>query len=80
MTSRPGQDGTREPEMQAMQKNAPSQSITMHELLQMMIQKRASDMHITTGVPPMFRVDGQLVAGPQKSLGPGTARHWRTPC
>jgi len=70
MTSRPGQDGTREPEMQAMQKNAPSQSITMHELLQMMIQKRASDMHITTGVPPMFRVDGQLVAGPQKSLGP----------
>jgi len=51
-------------------KAASGQAITMHELLQMMIQKRASDMHITVGVPPMFRVDGQLLAGPQKALGP----------
>ena len=68
MTNRAGQGDT--PEGQAGPKGASAQTITMHELLQMMIQKRASDMHITTGVPPMFRVDGQLVAGPQKSLGP----------
>jgi twitching motility protein PilT len=68
MTNRAGQGDTSEG--QAGPKGASAPTITMHELLQMMIQKRASDMHITTGVPPMFRVDGQLVAGPQKALGP----------
>src|SRR5262245_17016077 len=67
MTNRPGHDGSA---AHRDQKNGPGQTLTMHELLQMMMQKRASDMHITTGLPLMFRVDGQLVAGPQKSLGP----------
>jgi twitching motility protein PilT len=49
---------------------AGGQPVTMHELLQLMIQRRASDMHITVGVPPMFRVDGQILAGPHHPLGP----------
>ncbi len=32
----------------------------LHELLQIMVQKRASDLHITTGTPPQLRVDGIL--------------------
>jgi twitching motility protein PilT len=44
--------------------------ISMHDLLHQMISKRASDMHLTAGVPPMFRVDGNLVAGPYKPLKP----------
>ncbi|OGW62457.1 MAG: type IV pili twitching motility protein PilT [Nitrospirae bacterium RBG_16_64_22] len=33
----------------------------LHQLLQTMIEKGASDLHITTGSPPQLRVDGKLV-------------------
>jgi twitching motility protein PilT len=32
--------------------------VNLRELLQEMIDKKASDLHITAGVPPMLRVDG----------------------
>jgi len=32
----------------------------MHQLLKAMIDKGASDLHVTTGAPPMLRVDGKL--------------------
>lgn len=32
----------------------------MHQLLKAMIEKGASDLHITTGSPPQFRLDGKL--------------------
>jgi twitching motility protein PilT len=35
--------------------------ITLRQLLEEMTQKRASDLHLTAGVPPEFRIDGQLV-------------------
>ena len=35
--------------------------VNMHDLLKEMITKKASDLHLTAGVPPMFRVDGQLL-------------------
>ena len=34
--------------------------VTLRELLQEMNQKGASDLHITAGVPPEFRVDGLI--------------------
>ncbi|UCF07068.1 MAG: type IV pilus twitching motility protein PilT [bacterium] len=34
--------------------------INLRDLLQEMIEKKASDLHITAGVPPMLRVDGVL--------------------
>ena len=34
--------------------------LNLRELLQEMIEKRASDLHITAGIPPMLRVDGLL--------------------
>jgi twitching motility protein PilT len=34
--------------------------VNLRDLLQEMIDKRASDLHITAGVPPMLRVDGIL--------------------
>jgi twitching motility protein PilT len=34
--------------------------IELQELLQMAIEKQASDVHITTGSPPQLRVDGEL--------------------
>jgi twitching motility protein PilT len=33
---------------------------TLPELLQTMIQMRASDLHLTTGTPPQIRIDGAL--------------------
>jgi twitching motility protein PilT len=44
----------------------------MHDLLQEMITRKASDLHLTAGVPPMFRVDGQLMASTYRVLKPET--------
>jgi twitching motility protein PilT len=35
--------------------------VELQKLLEMMVEKKASDLHITTGTPPQFRVDGKLV-------------------
>ncbi|GAB4387780.1 MAG: type IV pilus twitching motility protein PilT [Thermodesulfovibrionales bacterium] len=35
---------------------------SLYELLKEMIDRGASDLHITTGTPPRFRIDGRLVA------------------
>jgi twitching motility protein PilT len=35
--------------------------INLHQLLRAMIDKGASDMHITTGSPPLLRIDGAIV-------------------
>jgi twitching motility protein PilT len=34
---------------------------TLHQLLKAMLDKKASDLHITTGSPPQLRIDGDLV-------------------
>jgi twitching motility protein PilT len=44
--------------------------ISMHELLGLMYEKGASDLHITTGVPPTIRIDGRLVPLPSEALMP----------
>ncbi len=33
----------------------------LHQLLKAMIEKSASDLHLTTGSPPQLRIDGRLV-------------------
>jgi len=43
-------------------------------LLKEMVERRASDLHITPGVPPQFRVDGVLVPCEQDELTPERAR------
>src|SRR4051812_28788679 len=44
--------------------------INMSDLLLMMVQKRASDLHLTSGVAPVLRVDGQMVPTPFETLTP----------
>src|SRR5258708_22399407 len=34
---------------------------SLHQLLRTMIEKGASDMHITTGTPPLLRIDGSIL-------------------
>ena len=35
--------------------------VNLHQLLKAMIEKGASDMHITTGSPPLLRIDGAVM-------------------
>lgn len=43
---------------------------TAHELLTLMIERRASDLHLTAGSPPLFRVDGRLIAFSPEKIAP----------
>jgi len=36
-------------------------SVDLRELLQLVVEKNASDLHLTDGEPPILRVDGELV-------------------
>jgi twitching motility protein PilT len=42
---------------------------TMHDLLKQMLDLFASDLHLTAGSPPMFRIDGKLVPMSADKLG-----------
>ncbi len=44
--------------------------INLPGLLKAMLEHRASDLHVTSGNPPCFRVDGQVVRTKLKSLSP----------
>ncbi len=44
--------------------------VTMHELLKKMSDLQASDLHLTAGSPPLFRVDGRLVPTEAEKLTP----------
>jgi len=35
--------------------------VSLHQLLKVMVEKGATDLHVTTGTPPQIRVDGRLV-------------------
>ena len=47
---------------------------TLHELLQLIIEKGASDLHITTGTPPQLRIDGKLVPLDLPQMGPSETK------
>ncbi len=44
--------------------------ISIHELLGIMYEKGASDLHVTTGIPPTIRIDGRLLPLPVEPLTP----------
>jgi twitching motility protein PilT len=47
---------------------------SIYDLLKVMIEKGASDLHITTGSPPRLRVDGKLVPLDYPSLAPAETK------
>ncbi|MBI3292061.1 MAG: PilT/PilU family type 4a pilus ATPase, partial [Elusimicrobia bacterium] len=44
--------------------------LNMNDLLILLMEKRASDLHLTAGAPPMLRVDGELMPTPFEKLSP----------
>ncbi len=52
--------------------------MTLAELFQYAVQEKASDIHITVGVPPIIRKDGQLIRiGQERLMPPDTQRFVR---
>ncbi|MDP2167659.1 MAG: type IV pilus twitching motility protein PilT [Thermodesulfovibrionales bacterium] len=47
---------------------------TLYDLLKLMMEKGASDLHITTGTPPRLRIDGRLVPIHGESMGPADTK------
>ncbi len=48
--------------------------MNLRELLGQMIEKGASDLHISAGLPPMFRVDGDIMRFGEDRVSPEMAR------
>ncbi len=46
----------------------------LHQLLKAMIEKGASDLHITTNSPPQLRIDGKLVALKMPPISPAETK------
>lgn len=44
--------------------------VTLHQLLRAVVEKGASDLHITTGTPPQLRIDGSLLPLKTPPLSP----------
>jgi twitching motility protein PilT len=44
--------------------------ITLRELLELMVKRKASDLHLTVGAPPVIRIDGKLVKTDYEILSP----------
>jgi len=44
--------------------------VTLYEMLSEMVRRRASDVHLQAGAPPMMRVDGKLIPFEEKPLTP----------
>ena len=44
--------------------------VTLRQLLEDMVSRRASDLHLTAGVPPEFRVDGSIVPADYEVMSP----------
>ncbi len=46
----------------------------LHQLLKAMVEKAASDLHVTTGSPPQLRIDGKLVPLKTPPLSPADTK------
>jgi twitching motility protein PilT len=57
--------------------NTPSQplQLNLHQLLRAVVEKGASDLHITTGTPPQLRIDGSLLPLKTPPLSPVDTKH-----
>ena len=53
-----------------MSQSADGLRVNLHQLLKAMIEKGASDMHITTGSPPLLRIDGSIMPLKLPPMGP----------
>lgn len=66
------EDATPQPER--MEGARPIGDLHIDEILRMAIERKASDIHLTVGLPPMIRLDGDIVPLPFEALKPADTR------
>ena len=49
--------------------------VNLHQLLRAVVEKGASDLHITTGTPPQLRIDGSLLPLKTAPLTPNDTKN-----
>jgi len=64
------EDSTLEEDKVATEMGTGAKEYSMNELFEEVIEKNASDLHISVGYPPIIRVDGELVDVGEKLLTP----------
>lgn len=52
----------------------PLAGVHLDEILRMAVERKASDVHITAGLPPMIRLDGEVVPLPYETVDPVQAQ------
>ena len=64
-----------EPEYERIQEDVkPIKDVHLDEVLTMAVERKASDVHITSGLPPMMRLDGDVLPLPYQKLGEKEAK------
>lgn len=58
----------------SMENAQPLNGVHIDDILRMAVERKASDVHITVGLPPMVRVDGEIVPLPYVPLEAQDAR------
>ncbi len=53
-----------------VKRSGPGGTVTMRELLEEMVRRKASDLHLTAGLPAQFRIDGEIVSSDSEPLSP----------
>ncbi|MCL4513943.1 MAG: hypothetical protein M1421_08060, partial [Candidatus Eremiobacteraeota bacterium] len=48
--------------------------VQIEDLLRLMVEKGASDLHLKAGSPPMLRIDGELIPAGYEMLTPDHLR------
>lgn len=63
------------PEERAVEADAqPVHDVHLDDILRLAIDRKASDVHLTVGLPPMMRMDGELAPLPYTTLTPQDTR------
>ncbi len=63
-----------QPQQAARPVKQPLEEVHLDELLQHLVEKRSSDLHIKVGIPPTMRLDGQLIHLPYEVVTPNLAQ------
>jgi twitching motility protein PilT len=62
-------DALQEPEyVQIKEDRMPVATVHIDEILRMAVERKASDIHVTSGLPPMIRLDGEVMPLPYEKL------------
>ena len=57
-----------------MRRDKETQLVTIEDLVQQLVERDGSDLHLGAGTPPMIRIHGRLVAAGDSSLDPDEVR------